>query len=170
MIVQAVQDIRSQRQACGGLAEKVAKMVLAMAEELAHGGLNENMQKRIATFSGELKKILTSILQYKDYKWYRHFLEKSSISETVSDGIARLDECARNFQMVGMLDLHKMLESAARTRQETNNYQQAILAQQEDVATTMRSVEKVVRQMSVIVQPVVEEVMASVRAPVDTAF
>ncbi|KAG8851118.1 hypothetical protein FRB96_009459 [Tulasnella sp. 330] len=161
MIVQAVQDIRSQRQACGGLAEKVAKMVLAMAEELAHGGLNENMQKRIATFSGELKKILTSILQYKDYKWYRHFLEKSSISETVSDGIARLDECARNFQMVGMLDLHKMLESAARTRQETNNYQQAILAQQEDVATTMRSVEKVVRQMSVIVQPVVEEVMAS---------
>ncbi|KAG8851141.1 hypothetical protein FRB96_009482 [Tulasnella sp. 330] len=157
MIVQAVQDIRNQRRSCEGLAEKAVKMVLAMSEELAHGGFNADMRKRIAAFSEELKRILTSILPYTHYKWHRHLLEKTSINNVISEASAGLDECARNFQFVGMLDLHKMLEKAARTREETNNYEQAILSRQEDIATTVRSLDMAVREMSTMVQPVVEE-------------
>ncbi|KAG8851142.1 hypothetical protein FRB96_009483 [Tulasnella sp. 330] len=51
MIVQAVQGIENQRRACRELAEKAVKMVLAMADELAHGGFNEHMRKRITAFS-----------------------------------------------------------------------------------------------------------------------
>ncbi|KAG8871522.1 hypothetical protein FRB97_008610 [Tulasnella sp. 331] len=170
MIVQAVQDIQRQRLSCEELAEKAVKMVLAMAEELAHDGFNADMQRRITTFSEELKTILTSILPYTQYNWHRHLWERASVRDTISQGVVRLDECARNFQILGMLDLHKMLESAAKTRQDTNNYQQAILGHQKDIATTMQSVEKVVREMSLVVQPVIEEVIAPVPAHANTAF
>ncbi|KAG8871305.1 hypothetical protein FRB98_000913 [Tulasnella sp. 332] len=107
MVVQAVQDIKTQRQSCQALAEKAVQMVLMLADELTRGNFNPDMQKRIATFSGELTKIHASILPYTQYPWFRYVWEKTSISDVINDGLARLDECTRHFQLF-LMDLVRL--------------------------------------------------------------
>ncbi|KAG8871785.1 hypothetical protein FRB98_000493 [Tulasnella sp. 332] len=108
MIVQAAQNIKTQRQSCADLAEKVVQTVVMLADELTHSSFDANMYTRIATFSEELKRIYASIQPYTRCIWRHYFWEKTTLRSVISEGMIRLDECARNVQM---LNLYRMSEN-----------------------------------------------------------
>ncbi|KAG8875694.1 hypothetical protein FRB97_004797 [Tulasnella sp. 331] len=115
--------------------------------------MSADMLKRIDGFYQELKAILMSIQPYTEYKWFHHYWRKTTISDVVSAGTARLDECARNFQIVGVIELNRMLESAASTLQEQKHFQDALLGRLEEHHETARAALDEVRKISDRIQP-----------------
>ncbi|KAG8875698.1 hypothetical protein FRB97_004801 [Tulasnella sp. 331] len=149
--------MRSQRDAYRKLAERAVKLVLILAEGLANGAQDSNFQSRIEEFSEELQSIYASIRPFTKYKWYRHYWEMTRINNTINDGIARLEACSGNFQVVGILELHKMLESTTKAQREASEFQGAILRRQEEIGAAVQSVDRAVRAIPAMIEPAIEE-------------